>query len=121
MEAPKLRPTSEDRVKAALWYAERGFGVFPCWSTTPTGRCRCPQGGHCTSPGKHPVSANGFKDATTDANRIRTFLAAGSEPNYGLLPPEGVFVWDVDTDDERARLAQLEAVNGPLPSTMHNR
>lgn len=121
MEAPKLRPTSEDRVKAALWFAERGFGVFPCWSTTSTGRCRCPDGGKCGSPGKHPVTLKGFHDATTNPTQIATFLAAGSEPNYGLVPPEGVFVWDVDTDDERARMASLEAAHGPLPPTLHDR
>lgn len=118
MEAPKLRPTSDDRIKAAIWFAERGFGVFPCWSTTTSGRCRCPDGGSCSSPGKHPITGNGFKDATTDPNRIRTFLSAGSDPNYGLLPPDGVFVWDVDTDEERATLARLAETNGPLPLTL---
>lgn len=121
MEAPRLRPTAEDRVKAALWFAERGFGVFPCWSTTSTGRCRCPAGGSCTSPGKHPITIKGFHDATTDPDRIRTFLSAASDPNYGLLPPEGVFVWDVDTDEERATLARLAEKHGPLPPTLTNR
>lgn len=93
--------------------------MFPVWSTS-NGQCRCPAGPTCTSPGKHPITPNGFKDATTDEQRIRTFLSAGSEPNYGLLPPEGVFVWDVDTDDERARLAALEARHGALPPTLRD-
>lgn len=119
MEAPKLRPTAEDRVKAALWFAERGFGVFPCWSTTSSGRCRCPAGGSCSSPGKHPITHDGFKEATTDTGRIRTFLSAGSEPNYGLVCPDNVFALDVDTDAERATLARLAESNGPLPTTLH--
>lgn len=67
------------------------------------------------------MTPNGFKDATTDPARIRTFLAAASEPNYGMLPPEGVFVWDVDTDEERARLARLATIHGELPPTLHSR
>lgn len=112
-------PTPDARIAAALWFASHGFGIFPVWSTRD-GRCRCPAGAACSSPGKHPITANGFKDATTDESRIRTFLSAASEPNYGMLPPEGVFVWDVDTDEERARLASLEARHGPLPPTLRD-
>lgn len=118
-EAVPATPTTDDRIRAALWFAGHGFGIFPVWSTS-NGQCRCPAGPTCTSPGKHPITANGFKDATTDESRIRTFLSAGSEPNYGMLPPDGVFVWDVDTDDERARLAALEARHGPLPATLRD-
>lgn len=119
MAAQSPAPGTAERIAAALWFAGRGFGIFPVWSTRD-GRCRCPAGASCTSPGKHPITANGFKDATTDESRIRTFLSAGSEPNYGMLPPDGVFVWDVDTDDERARLAALEARHGPLPATLRD-
>lgn len=118
MAEPASRPTNDDRTKAALWFAGQGFGIFPVWSTSPGGACRCPDGGRCQSPGKHPLTQNGFKDATTDPDRIRTFLSAASEPNYGMLCPEGVFAWDVDTDDERTRLARQEAISGPLPPTL---
>jgi len=117
---PKPRPSAEDRIKAALWFAERGFGVFPCWSTSAAGRCRCPRGAACTSPGKHPVTPDGFHDATTEPARIRTFLSAASEPNYGLVPPEGVFIWDVDTDEERATLAANADRYGPLSPTLRD-
>lgn len=112
-------PTPDARIAAALWFAGHGFGIFPVWSTKD-GRCRCPAGASCTSPGKHPITPNGFKDATTDERRIRTFLSAASEPNYGMLPPDGVFIWDVDTDAERERLAELEARHGPLPPTLRD-
>lgn len=118
MPVAKPRPSNEDRIKAALWFAERDFGVFPVWSTRAGGTCRCPAGGTCTSPGKHPITRDGFRDATRDPERITTFLSAGSEPNYGLVPPEGVFVWDVDTDDERDRLAALATQHGELPATL---
>jgi hypothetical protein len=116
-EAVAVLPTSEDRIRAALWFAEHGFGVFSCWSARDDGTCRCPAGGDCDSPGKHPVTQNGFKDATRDPARIRILLSAGSEPNYGLVPPPGVFAWDVDGED-LLRLAEHEEHIGPLPATL---
>ena len=115
-----MLPTSEDRIRAALWFAEHGFGVFSCWSAREDGTCRCPAGMGCDSPGKHTITVNGFKDATRDPARIRTLLAAGSQPNYGLVCPPGVFAWDIDGED-LLRLAELEARLGPLPATLETR
>ena len=56
MTAPSTRPTNQDRIRAALWFAERGFGIFPVWSTRDGGTCRCRVGRSCTSPGKHPIT-----------------------------------------------------------------
>jgi hypothetical protein len=114
------RPSVDDRIRAALWFAERGFGVFPVWSADTAGACRCPKGAACDNAGKHPLTAHGFQDATRDTVRIGTFLAAGSEPNYGLVPPEGMFALDVDGDG-MARLAELESKLGPLPPTLRTR
>lgn len=109
---------SDGRIRAALWFAEHGFGVFSCWSAREDGTCRCPAGPSCGSPGKHPITLNGFQDATRDEGRIRTMLAAASHPNYGLVCPEGVFAWDVDGDGWRDKLAALEQRHGPLPPTL---
>jgi hypothetical protein len=117
MAITKPRPSSDDRIRAALWFAERGFGVFSVWSTDDHGVCHCSKGSGCENPGKHPIPSKGFRDATTDEKRIRTMLSAASEPNFGLLPPDGVFVLDVDGDGV-ARLAELETLHGPLPPTL---
>jgi hypothetical protein len=117
MTAQVMRPSSEDRIRAALWFAERGFGVFSVWSANPNGTCRCPDGAACDNAGKHPITRNGFKDATTNPGRIRTLLSAGSDPNYGLVPPDGVFILDVDGPGVE-RLADLERQYGQLPSTL---
>lgn len=119
MAAPQAlaRPSIEDRIRAALWFAERGFGVFSVWSTDDDGTCRCPLGADCDQPGKHPVPRIGFKAATTDEGRIRAMLTIPSAPNWGMLPPDGVFVLDVDGDGV-ARLDELEAAYGPLPATL---
>jgi hypothetical protein len=111
------RPSTDERIRAAVWYAEQGFGVFSVWSTDRRGVCRCPKGAACDNAGKHPIPPRGFHEATTDAERIRTFLAAASEPNYGLVCPEGVFALDVDGKDLE-RLAELEALYGSLPETL---
>ena len=115
---PVVLPSAADRIRAALWFADHGFGVFSCWSTRANSVCRCPAGAGCGSPGKHPITANGFKDATTDPARIRTALSAASDPNYGLVCPDGVFTWDVDGESWAAGLAALEARYGPLPPTL---
>ena len=36
------RPSNDDRVRAALWFAGQGFGIFSVWSTDAGGVCRCP-------------------------------------------------------------------------------
>jgi hypothetical protein len=112
------RPSNEARIKAALWFAGQGFGVFSVWSAHPDGTCKCLKGARCTVPGKHPIGEHGFKDATQDPARIKTLLSAPSDPNYGLVCPEGVFAWDVDGEGWQDKLAALEAKHGPLPATM---
>ncbi len=114
------RPSSEDRIRAALWFAERGFGIFPVWSADLDGVCHCPKGAACDDAGKHPITQRGFHDATRDPERIRTFLSAGSLPNYGLVCPDGVFTLDVDGDGV-ARLGELERRLGALPPTLRTR
>ena len=59
------RPSNDDRIHAALWFADHGFGIFTVWSTTDTGVCRCPSGARCENAGKHPLTLHGFLDATT--------------------------------------------------------
>jgi hypothetical protein len=45
-------------------YVARGWQIFPCHSIE-RGRCVCRKGRDCESPGKHPLTENGFKNATT--------------------------------------------------------
>ena len=72
--------------RVALNYAERGFGVFPCWErTTPQHKAKSP----CTS--------RGFKDATLDPHHIRRLWAQHPEALPGLdLGSAGVFAIDGD-------------------------
>lgn len=114
------RPSVEDRIRAACWFAERGFGVFSVWSVDGMGHCHCPKGKDCDNAGKHPIGRQGFKESTTDSERIRILLSAGSEPNYGLVCPDGVFALDVDGPGV-GRVAELSDRLGKLPPTLRTK
>jgi hypothetical protein len=108
----------ERLIRAAIRYATHGgFQIVSLWSTDPDGTCRCPDREHCRSkPGKHPIAPGGRWGETDDPAVIERLLSAGSDPNYGVIPPSDVFIWDVD-GTVPVRLAELEARLGPLPAT----
>ena len=64
---------------AALYYARLGWPVFPLRPRD-----------------KRPATRNGFKDATTDAERIRTWWTRHPEANIGLPTGHTFDVIDVD-------------------------
>lgn len=109
------------RLAAALDYARRGIPVLPLhgiaikWDGER--RCTC---GHpkCSSPGKHPKTANGVKDATTDEAQIRAWAPLFDEGNIGIATGEasGIVVLDVDPrHGGDASLASWIAQHGHLP------
>ena len=52
-----------EMLQSALAYASFGWAVFPVHSIRD-GKCTCGNP-RCSSPGKHPLTRHGFKDATT--------------------------------------------------------
>jgi len=93
---------------AALDYAKRGIPVFPC-----------------RTDDKRPITANGFKDATTDEKQIRIWWT--QYPSAMIAMPtgriSGRWVFDTDVDpgkgiDGPKKLEQLVAKNSPLPKTL---
>jgi hypothetical protein len=59
---------TDDPLDAALYFAHRGWPVFPCHEPAASGcSCRRPE---CSSPAKHPRTRKGFRDATTDPETI---------------------------------------------------
>jgi hypothetical protein len=68
--------------------------VFPCHDIA-TGVCSCKQS--CSSPGKHPRSARGFHDATTDPVTIAAWWKMYPHANIGIdCGRSGLSVADVD-------------------------
>lgn len=106
----------------ALKYAERGHPVFPLYSIRD-GRCDCGDP-DCGSPGKHPRTMCGFKDATSDRAQVRDWWSQWPDANIGIPTGEasGLLVLDVDPRNGGAQ-SLLELLNqyGQLPSTLTQR
>jgi hypothetical protein len=105
-------------LEAALAYAKRGWPVFPCHSIV-NGKCTCGKP-DCSSPGKHPRTKNGFKDATTDEATIREWWRKWPNANIGIATgsESGLFVLDIDPEHGGEQsLQQLKDKYGPLPET----
>ena len=104
---------------AALDYASRGWAVLPLHTPTAHARCSCGRA-DCSSPGKHPRTAHGVKDATTDARTIRASWAAYPDANVGIVTgsASGFAVADVDPrNGGNEALEELEKKHGRLPDT----
>ena len=96
----------EGKLPTALRCAARGWAVFPL------------------APGtKVPLEGSaGFKDATTDAGKIRESWSQNPEANIGIRTgsASGIIVVDVDAGDGKrgpATLAALEKRHGHFPQT----
>lgn len=106
---------------AALALARRGKPVFPLHFVEEK-RCSCGDI-RCGSPGKHPRTANGFLDATTDEPTIRNWWERWPMANIGLRTgsESGFVVLDVDPrNGGDATLADLERKHGVLPDTIES-
>lgn len=97
-----------------------GWKVFPVHCMEDNGVCSCGDP-NCGSPGKHPLTANGVKDATGDANTLKLWFSGAYEiANIGMATGEvsGVAVLDVDGEDGQKKLKELEEECGSLPATV---
>lgn len=108
------------RLQALLAYAKRGWFIFPCFEINDKGNCSCPKGANCGSPGKHPRTPNGFKNATTDKTQILAWAKKWPRANWGIdCGASRLAVVDVDPrshGDES--LAALEKAHAELPPTI---
>lgn len=103
-------------LKAALTYAGWGWKVFPLHSPE-FGRCTCHRGENCGNTGKHPRTARGFKDATTDEATVKRWWKEWPNANIGIATGRsGLAVLDIDPrNDGDQSLADLLARHGELP------
>lgn len=98
-------------------YAALGWWIFPLHSITSEGKCTC--GYECGSPGKHPRTPRGFKDASVEAAVLDEWWTKWPDANIGLsLGHSQLVAVDVDPrNDGDTSLADLEKYNGALPKT----
>jgi Bifunctional DNA primase/polymerase, N-terminal len=81
-------------------YLPTGLKVFPTFWLRENGQCACGNEG-CKSPGKHPVTKNGFKDATADQRQVSDWwqsypLANLAIPTGRKAGTNGLTVFDLD-------------------------
>jgi len=100
---------AEPMVEHALAYAERGWPVFPC------------------NLNKHPLTRNGFKDASTDPTQIRAWWTQWPKAMIGVPMgrTSGVFALDPDVPEKPgepdgfARWQALLAEHGAVHTHSH--
>ncbi len=105
--------------KAAAWYGQRGYPIFPLHGAE-AGRCSCGSAG-CDAPGKHPRLSHWPQQATSEAPMIHAWWHRWPEANIGLVTGEasGLVVLDVDPrHGGEAALETLESRFGGLPVTV---
>jgi hypothetical protein len=92
-------PDTAPALAHALWYATvLGWPVFPC-HTMRDSVCSC--GGGCDSPGKHPMTASGFRNASVDEDVIREWWTHWPDANIGT-PYPAVLDCDLPRDSDPA-------------------
>ena len=105
---------------AALAYAKRGWHGFPLHSISASGSCTCGDLG-CGSPGKHPLTRNGFHDASTDVAQIRDWWRRWPSANVGIRTGTTSRLLVLDSDPRHngdESLAALISKHGSLPDTV---
>lgn len=105
-------------IDEALTYTHRGWQVFPVHHITDD-QCSCGKS-KCGSPGKHPRTRHGLKDATADEQTINTWWARWPAANIGLATGKesGFVVLDIDAEHGgEDSLRQLEKEYEKLPDS----
>jgi putative DNA primase/helicase len=105
-------------VDIAIFLGGRGIAVFPLF-TIDDGACSCGNP-KCGSPGKHPLTANGVLNATTDRGLILEWWATYPDANIGIATGDasGIVVLDIDAKSGgEETLTNLEQRNDMLPDT----
>lgn len=92
----------------ALAYAAAGVPVLPLQTPDADSGCSCRRR-DCSSPGKHPRTLRGLRDATTDEATIRKWWGQWPDANIGLRTgtPNGIVVLDFDSPEAERLLAAL--------------
>jgi hypothetical protein len=112
-------------LNAALDYAARGVPVLPvhCPTSRPGREVGCSCGDlDCGSIGKHPITAHGLKDASTNREQVEWWWRRFPRANIGLATGHVFDVLDIDGPAGERSMARLSAEHpvgrpGPLVRT----
>lgn len=110
--------------EAPYLYAQKtapaGWKLYPVWAVDGSGVCTCPKRAMCPSPGKHPMTRHGSRDATSDPQELAAMFAPCPEANVGGLCGVVSRVVVLDVDRRSGGFKSLELVqkeHGALPRT----
>lgn len=106
---------------AANDYAARGWSILPLHEVSG-GQCSCGNK-HCTSPGKHPRTPHGLRDATADVKRICSWWERWPQANIGILTGQSSGLVVVDLDPRHGGLktwAALLQQHSRIPRTVQS-
>ncbi|MET0650197.1 MAG: bifunctional DNA primase/polymerase [Pyrinomonadaceae bacterium] len=118
---PEVASKPRTLLEAALAYARRGWPVFPLHHPDAHRGCSCIDAKACRSPGKHPRTRKGLKDASTDEAQIRRWWELYPLAGVGLAMgrKSGLVALDVDPrSGGDASLCELIEAHGELPTTL---
>jgi putative DNA primase/helicase len=106
------------KLRLALEYAKRGWAVIPLHHPLNDGQCSC-RNDTCKAVGKHPRFGGWKENATTDEQTIREYFTQWPDANVGIVTGKisNLMILDVDGEEGRKSLSELEERNGPLPET----
>lgn len=105
-------------------YIRLGWKVFPCHSII-NGRCSCGRDDKCESPGKHPRTRNGVKDASDNLDVLRAWWELYPGCNWGLACGKDSDVFVIDIDDRKGGFESFDEYEqmrlSPLPITLKSK
>lgn len=107
-------------LRAALAYQKLRFAIIPV-HTVINGVCTCSKAINCTSPGKHPRTMNGVKDASKDPKIAEKWFAMWPDSNIGIATGDisGIIAIDIDyRNNGEIGISNLESDYGKLPYTV---
>jgi hypothetical protein len=117
--APSMLEAALAYAQVRDWPVSPAHSIFPAGSVMP-GVCTCCLGA-CDSPGKHPCTDHGFRDATTDPTQIRAWWSRGWRDRNIIGPTgrrSGVDALDIDPSKGGPQsLERLQARYGAVPLT----
>lgn len=92
----------------ALEDAAEGWLLYSIWPVDDSGVCACSKRGSCPSPGKHPMTRRGSKEASADPRKLAALFARNPEANVGLRCGAQSGVVALDVDPRHGGLESLE-------------
>ena len=101
----------------ALYYAEQGWAVFPVHYPID-GKCSCGNP-DCGSPAKHPMTEHGYKDGTTDLEKIKQWWTKWPNANVAIMTGaiSKIIVLDIDGEEGKESVKDFKTPETPVATT----